>query len=300
MLRRFNSFFADRSTMTVCGLAVLLMLLVAAVDHMTGYELSFSVFYLIPTSIAAWYGSRRMGYGISLLGAAAWMIVETTSGQPYSQSWILFWNSAVRLGFFSVVAYLLAELKAQLHRQQELARTDNLTGLLNRAGFFERATAAVNAASRYGYAIAIAYIDLDGFKSINDRMGHSQGDNALKAVGGLLGDASRKSDVIARFGGDEFVVLLPDTDLAGASAYFEKLQTELQCKIHEQGWTGLGSSIGAVVFEKAPRDISDALRRADDLMYRVKQSGKAGTIVEGASAVTAGARHSVSIDVRAV
>ena len=300
MLRRFNSFFDDRSTVAICGLAVLLMLLVAVVDHMTGYELSFSVFYLIPTSFAAWYGSRRMGYGISLFGAAAWMIVEVTSGQPYSQSWILFWNSAVRLGFFSVVTYLLAELKAQLHRQRELATTDSLTGLLNRAGFFERASLAVNAASRYGYAIAIAYIDLDGFKSINDKLGHSQGDRALRAVGALLGDTSRKSDVIARFGGDEFVVLLPDTDLAGASAYFEKLQTELQRKIGEQEWTGLGSSIGAVVFENAPRDISDALRRADDLMYRVKQSGKSGMIVEATSPVTGGVPQSTSIDVRTV
>jgi diguanylate cyclase (GGDEF)-like protein len=284
----------------VCGLAVLLMLLVAAVDHLTGYEISFSIFYLIPTSIAAWYGSRRMGYGISLFGSMTWMIVETTSGQPYTQGWILFWNSAVRLAFFSVVAYLLAELKSQLQRQRDLARTDNLTGLLNRAGFFERATGAVNAASRYGYAIAVAYIDLNGFKSINDNMGHSQGDRALTTVGGLLGEASRKSDVIARFGGDEFVVLLPDTDLPGAKAYFEKLQTELQRKIREHGWTGLGSSIGAVVFETAPRDIDDALRRADDLMYRVKQTGKSGTIVEAAAPVAAGARHRVSSNVPAV
>jgi diguanylate cyclase (GGDEF)-like protein len=271
----------------LCGLAALLMLLVAALDYLTGYELSFSVFYLIPTSIAAWYGSRRMGYGISLFGALTWMLAEMTSGQPYSHNWILFWNTGVRLIFFSLVAYLLAELKSQLLYQRELARTDNLTGLLNRAGFFERASIAVNAASRYGYSIAIAYIDLNGFKSINDNMGHSQGDRALKAVGDLLGETSRKSDVIARFGGDEFVVLLPDTDLPGANAYFEKLQMELQRTFHDQAWTGLGSSIGAVVFEKAPRDISDALRRADDLMYRAKQSGESGTIVEGASSVTA-------------
>lgn len=286
MLRSLNSFFSCRSAVMVCGLASLLLLMVAAIDHLTGFELSFSVFYLIPTSIAAWYGSRRMGYAISLLAAATWMTVETTSGQPYSQSWILLWNTAVRLAFFSLVAYLLAELKAQLKRQRELAITDNLTGLLNRAGFFEHATVVVNTASRYGHAIAVAFIDLNGFKSINDNMGHSQGDRALKTIGGLLGRAGRKSDVIARFGGDEFVVLLPDTNLTGAEAYFTKLQLELQREIHEHGWTGLGSSIGAVVFETAPGDIDDALRRADDLMYRVKQSGKTGTIVEEATSPT--------------
>jgi len=286
MFRWINTFFAVRSATMVCGLAVLLMLLVAATDHLTGFELSFSVFYLIPTSIAVWYGSRRMGYGMSLFGAATWMTVEVTSGQPYSQPWILLWNSAVRLAFFSLVAYLLAELKAQLQRQRDLATTDNLTGLLNRAGFFEHATLVVNTAARYDHGIAVAFIDLNGFKSINDNMGHSQGDRALKTIGGLLDQASRKSDVIARFGGDEFVVLLPDTDLTGAKAYFAKLQLELQREIHEHGWTGLGSSIGAVVFKTAPTDIDDALRRADELMYRVKQSGETGTIVEEATSPT--------------
>jgi diguanylate cyclase (GGDEF)-like protein len=269
----------------VGALAASLMVLLAAVDYTTGNELSFSIFYLIPISIAVWYGNRVMGFGMSLLSALTWMIVETMD-PPRSQTWILLWNSGVRLLFFAVVAYLLAELKAQMQRHQDLARKDSLTGLLNRAGFFERAEASVNAASRYGYTIAIAYIDLDGFKSINDTMGHSQGDEALKAVGNLLEGASRSSDVVARVGGDEFVVMLPDTNVPGARAYFEKLHLALQSDMDERGWIGLGTSIGAVVFEKAPEDISDALRRADDLMYRVKQSGKSGLLVEQAASLT--------------
>jgi diguanylate cyclase (GGDEF)-like protein len=284
MLRSVNSFFADQTAVVVGALAVSLMVLLAAVDYTTGNELSFSIFYLIPISIAAWYGNRAMGFGMSLLSALTWMIVET-SDQPHSQTWILLWNTGVRLLFFAVVAYLLAELRAQLQRHQDLARKDSLTGLLNRSGFFERAEVSINAASRYGYTIAIAYIDLDGFKSINDTMGHSQGDEALKAVGNLLEGASRSSDVVARVGGDEFVVMLPDTNVRGARAYFEKLHVALQSDMDEHGWTGLGTSIGAVVFEKAPEDISDALRRADDLMYRVKQSGKSGLLVEEAAVI---------------
>jgi diguanylate cyclase (GGDEF)-like protein len=287
MLRKVNAFFDSRSAAMVYVLAVLLLLLVAVLDLLTGFEVSFSVFYLIPTSIAAWYGGRRMGYPISLLGAATWMIVEKASGQPYSHDWILLWNGAVRLAFFGVVAYLLAELRALLQRHRDQATTDNLTGLLNRTGFFERAAFAVDTAVRYDHGIAVAFIDLNGFKSINDTLGHAQGDRALMTVGRLLGNTSRRSDVVARFGGDEFVVLLPDTDLAGARAYFAKLQMELQREILENGWAGLGSSIGAVIFEDAPRDIDDALRHADELMYRVKQSGKTGTIVEEASVIAA-------------
>ena len=273
------------------------MLLLAGLDHLTGDELSFSVFYLMPISIAAWYGSRRMGYIVSALAAGIWLILEKAAAPPIEQDWILFWNSAVRLVFFFVVAYLLSELHSQLQRQKRLARTDDLTGLLNRAGFFERAKVAANAASRYGHAIAIAYIDLDGFKKINDTFGHLQGDTALKTVGDLLDGSSRESDVVARLGGDEFVVLLPNTNLSGANTYFEKLHFELQREMRQKGWNGLGLSIGAIVFEKAPEDIFEALRLADTLMYRAKHSGKCSVIVERATVVPAAVLRGAPVDV---
>ena len=283
VLRSVNSFLADQTAPVVGCLAFALMLLLAGIDHLTGYELSFSVFYLMPISIAAWYGNRGMGYIVSGLSAGTWMLLEKTAGQPYSHDWILFWNSAVRLGFFFTVAYLLAELNSLLLGQQRLARMDNLTGLLNRTGFLERAQLAANSASRYGHTIAIAYIDLDGFKKINDTLGHQQGDAALKAVAELLGGSSRDTDVVARMGGDEFVVMLPNTSLAGARAYFEKMQVELQQEMRQRGWKALGLSIGAVVFEKAPEDVFEALRLADMLMYRAKRSVKSTVIVECAA-----------------
>lgn len=294
MLRRIDAFLTRQTVPTVGCLALALIVMLAAVDLLSGYEISVSGFYQVPIALAAWYGNRRMAYMVSGFSAASWMAVEGAAGYPYSEEWILFWNTAVRLLAFTVVAYLIAELKSQLRRQQRLARTDNLTGLLNRAGFFERAEVATNAASRYGYAVAIAYIDLDGFKSVNDTHGHVQGDEALKTVGNLLGGSSRGSDVVARFGGDEFVVLLPDTSVPGAHAYFNKLHRELQHEIHEKGWSTLGLSIGAVVFGEAPDDISDALRLADRLMYRAKHSGKSRVIVEDAAMFAADQHRSVA------
>lgn len=282
MLQRVDFLLAGQPVLVVGCLAFALILLLAGIDRLTGHELSISAFYLIPISVASWYGNRNLGYLVSVLSVATWMAAEGADAFPYSQDWILFWNCAVRLVAFVIVAYLLAELKAQLQRQRLLARTDNLTGLLNRTGFFERAKLATNAASRYGYAVAVAYIDLNGFKSINDTHGHLQGDEALRMIGGLLKGSSRDSDVVARLGGDEFVVLLPDTSLGGARAYFDKLHAELEQQIHARGWASLGLSIGAVVFEKAPADISDALRLADRLMYRAKKGGKTGVIVEDA------------------
>lgn len=297
MLRTCNSFLASQSAPVVGCLAFALMLLLAGLDHLTGDELSFSVFYLMPISMAAWYGNREMGFIVSGLAAGIWLALEWAATPVFRQDWVVFWNSAVRLVFFFVVAYLLSELKSQLQRQQQLARTDSLTGLLNREGFFDRAKAAINAASRYGHAMAIAYIDLDGFKKINDTLGHLQGDAALKTVSALLGASSRESDVVARLGGDEFVVLLPNTSLRGANAYFEKLHVELQREMRQQGWPGLGLSIGAIVFEKAPENIFEALRLADTLMYRAKRSGKSRVMVERSSIAPAAVLRGEPVDV---
>ncbi|HEX5765006.1 MAG TPA: GGDEF domain-containing protein [Woeseiaceae bacterium] len=296
ILRRLNEFFAGQSAYMIGGVSFALILLLAGIDHMTGYELSVSVFYLIPVGVATWYGNRQLGYIVSGLSAGTWLVVEQATAQPYSHDWILFWNSAVRLLAFAVVAFLLAELRTLLQRQQELARTDSLTGLLNRTGFLERASIATTSAARYGYSVAVAYIDLDDFKNINDSLGHEQGDAVLTAVGKLLAKSSRDSDVVARIGGDEFVVMLPNTSLAGARAYFEKMRFELQMKIRQQGWKTLGLSVGAVVFDKAPEDIFEALRLADKLMYRAKRASNAGVIVERAARMPAAVLRRAAID----
>lgn len=296
ILRRLNELFAGQSAYMIGGVSFALILLLAGIDHMTGYELSVSVFYLIPVGVATWYGNRQLGYIVSGLSAGTWLVVEQATAQPYSHDWILFWNSAVRLLAFAVVAFLLAELRTLLQRQQELARTDSLTGLLNRTGFLERASIATTSAARYGYSVAVAYIDLDDFKNINDSLGHEQGDAVLTAVGKLLAKSSRDSDVVARIGGDEFVVMLPNTSLAGARAYFEKMRFELQMEIRQQGWKTLGLSVGAVVFDRAPEDIFEALRLADKLMYRAKRASNAGVIVERAARMPAAVLRRAAID----
>lgn len=284
MLRWFDNIVTGKPAWMIGCLVFPLILLLGSVDLLTGYELSTSVFYLIPISTAAWYGNRNLGYIASVVSAVCWMVVEETATQPYTQPWILYWNTATRLVFFIVVAYLITELRTQLIHQQQLARTDDLTGLLNRAGFLDRATAVINAAARYGNTIAVAYIDLDGFKHVNDTLGHSQGDEVLKSVGNLLGRSSRESDIVARLGGDEFAVLLPNTNLSGARFYFDNLHSALQGEMRQRGWPVRGISIGAAVFDHGTPDLPDALRLADSLMYRAKGNGQPSVIVEAAAA----------------
>lgn len=265
---------------------LLQILVFGIVDWVTGYELAFSVFYLVPVSVAAWYAAGVATYAIALIATATWLGVEYTFDHTYSAQWILYWNSTVRLMFFAVVAFLIRQLRAHVEAQQRLARTDELTGLLNRAGFMELAEVLDSTAARYDLSLVIGFIDLDGFKQVNDTLGHSQGDEVLKAIGATLRQSTRESDVFARIGGDEFAVLLPNTDLDGARAYFDKLHHQLLEGIRRQCGADIGVSIGAAVFEKGPPPLREALKLADALMYRAKKSGRMSVLVETPPEVT--------------
>jgi diguanylate cyclase (GGDEF)-like protein len=286
LIHPIDRFFGRMPSWQLVLWCTLMVGFVGAIDGITGNELSFVVFYLLPVSVAAWYGGLRVTWGIAVSATFTWLAMEYLADRQYSHQWILFWNSAVRMTSFGVVATLLRQLHAHVDSQSRLARTDPLTGLLNRAGFLERSEALVNSASRYGLSLVIAFIDLDGFKNVNDSLGHTRGDELLRAVGGALGGSIRESDIAGRLGGDEFAVLLPNTDLAGADAYFAKLHRQMLEAMRRCGGPEVGVSIGAMVFEQGPPHLNEALRMADELMYRAKKGGRTSVIVETPPAAT--------------
>lgn len=280
MIYVIDRFFSRMTGRQLVLWSLVQVLFIGLLDWITGSELSFTVFYLVPVSVAAWYSGTVVTYGIVLAAAGTWLGVEYVADRSYSAQWILYWNSAVRLVFFSVVALLIHQLRSHVELQQRLARTDHLTGLLNRAGFMELAELLTRSATRYDLSLVIGFIDLDGFKKVNDTLGHHHGDEVLKTVGATLRHLNRESDITARLGGDEFAVLLPNTDLDGARAYFGKLHRELLDGIRRHGDSSMGVSIGAVAFERGPPTLDQALRLADDLMYRAKKSGRTSVVVE--------------------
>lgn len=285
MIRKIDRFFSRMPAWQLVLWCLVQILFFGIIDWLTGSELSFAVFYLVPVSVAAWYGGAVTTYGLALAATGMWLLVEYATDRAYSAQWILYWNSAVRLVFFCVVAFLVRQLHSHVELQQRLARTDHLTGLLNRAGFMELAEALASSAARYDLSLVIGFIDLDGFKKVNDTFGHHHGDEVLKTVGETLRVLNRESDITARLGGDEFAVLLPNTDLDGARVYFGKLHGELLEGIGRHGGSQIGVSIGAVAFERGPPALDEALKLADDLMYRAKKSGRTSVLVEPPSEV---------------
>jgi diguanylate cyclase (GGDEF)-like protein len=257
----------------LAAISLLLIASIAAIDHATGYELSFSIFYLIPVGISAWYGGKTLGLPICVLSAAAWLAVDYLALQQYSHAAIPFWNAGVRFGFFTIVAYLLNRLRTNHDYQSSLAQQDGLTGLLNARAFRQRCVSLTQLASRHGHPIVVAYLDLDDFKRVNDTLGHSRGDEVLKAVASTLVNRLRGSDVVGRLGGDEFAVILPETDIDNARGLIAELREKLVALAERHRWP-IGFSIGVAVFEAPPANPDDAIHFADELMYRVKAEGK--------------------------
>ncbi|MBI3995518.1 MAG: EAL domain-containing protein [Nitrospirae bacterium] len=168
----------------------------------------------------------------------------------------------------------ITERKAQAAALEYQALHDLLTDLPNRTLVLDRLKQAVHAASRENKPLALLIMDLDRFKDVNDALGHHHGDLLLKQVGPRVLTALRESDTIARLGGDEFAVLLPATDIDGATVAARKIHEALDRPFVIEGFfLEVGASIGIAVFPEHGEDTDMLMRRADVAMYTAKQSG---------------------------
>jgi diguanylate cyclase (GGDEF)-like protein len=168
----------------------------------------------------------------------------------------------------------LADMTEQEIAATRMASTDELTGLANRRGFRALAEQAVRLCRSAQRPAALLYLDLNGFKQINDTYGHGEGDRALIAFATILRLAVREGDVIGRLGGDEFAVLLPDADEAGAANVIERIRNQIESFNHAaQKPYRLRSSVGTALsrFDMA-FSVDDLLTRADAAMYQQKRA----------------------------
>ncbi|MFO8151323.1 MAG: sensor domain-containing diguanylate cyclase [Trueperaceae bacterium] len=180
---------------------------------------------------------------------------------------------------------LEAELQAEHARFERLATHDALTELPNRRLFLDRLGQALAAAGRKGRRVALLFIDLDGFKQVNDRHGHEVGDTLLRQVAARMAASLRAEDTIARLGGDEFGALLIDVQQEEEDAVVvaRKLLAAVAAAPAAVGIaTEVGASIGVAFFPDDGKDADALLRAADDAMYRVKSAGKLGVRKAGA------------------
>lgn len=164
---------------------------------------------------------------------------------------------------------------------QHLARTDSLTSVLNRGGLMDRLTIEVDRAVRYQHKLSLLMVDLDHFKHVNDQYGHLYGDTVLIEVATILSDACRSTDVLGRYGGEEFLLLLPETDLEDAKRLAERIRLDIEqyhfCK--KDGFKiSLTCSIGVTEFE-LDQNQESLLQSVDRMLYSAKDSGRNRVVV---------------------
>jgi len=257
----------------IFAIALLGVAAVGIPDHLVGFEISLSVFYLVPVGFSSWYGGKVAGTLIAVVSSLSALSESLIRGLAGMRPGVLAWNGFLHFGFMIVVVLLLDRLHQRVEIEHQLARSDAVTGIFNRLAFFEQLKYLLDLAARERNPIALAYIDLDNFKRVNDEHGHDEGDRILRRVAHTLRQSTRRTDVVARLGGDEFVVLMPGVDDSAASGLVNKIHDTLSQALGG-GASKTTCSIGCVVFQQPPGGADFALKSADALMYKVKSEGK--------------------------
>ncbi|CDH45776.1 diguanylate cyclase [Candidatus Contendibacter odensensis] len=271
----FLQTMCNRQYWVLVIIAFLSVMGIGVVDCITGSQITFALFYLFPVVIAAWFSNKNTAIAISLFSAVTWLAVDYFLNRIYPNLLVYSWNYLSRFILLIIIALLLRALKTLLLEKHDLSREDPVTKSLNFRAFHEIAEVEVSRAIRYGYALSLAYIDVDNFKAINDTRGHDAGNKLLCAVVDAIRENLRDSDIVARVGGDEFILLLPVTDQASAQIVIAKIQNHLMSVMDKNDWPVTFSFGVLTCIENIPA-IDRIIAMADHLMYSVKKGSKNG------------------------
>lgn len=181
------------------------------------------------------------------------------------------------LTYYAAIERDLTEHKKLQAQLESMATIDSLTGLANRQAFLQRAKNEFNRARRYSRPLTVVMIDIDHFKSINDRFGHATGDEVLRQAATICQSSLRGSDFMGRVGGEEFVLLLPDTPHTNAYHVAERMRTHLYetpIALENNITLNISASFGVASMNEADSDFDAVLERADEAMYHAKHGGR--------------------------
>ncbi|MFH2138709.1 MAG: GGDEF domain-containing protein [Candidatus Omnitrophota bacterium] len=254
-------------------LGYIMVLLLGVLDYYTGYRLGFSIFYVLPITMLIWFCHRDPGIVLAVFSAIVWYTADVAARGNVQSYFILIWNTVIRLSFFLIIAFFLSALKETMEREKAYSRIDYLTGLANFRFFSELAEGEISRSKRYNRGVSVAYIDLDNFKTVNDKFGHKRGNELLRIVADNIKRSIRIIDIPSRLGGDEFVILMPETNHEQCEIVLKRMRQNLLEAMKEQK-VPVTFSIGAVSYTAVPDTVEQMISAADDMMYKAKKSGK--------------------------
>lgn len=257
-----------RSRAILANVAIIVALIL--VDSLSPPQFTWAPLYFLAVCLAAWMLGRPGGYSAAVACAVVEFFLQLPEGETTSA---LVFNLVTRLVSNMLIAAVISAMRRTYDREWALARTDGLTGALNRRAFHEAISSMLTRARRKHDVIVISYIDLDGFKQVNDTYGHAAGDVVLGAFADAARAEAGKHGALARVGGDEFVIIqicqVADDPFTEAEARHDRLTGALGALPY-----GVTCSMGVVIAQSGQTDEAKLVAFADTLLYEVKRAGK--------------------------
>lgn len=244
---------------------------IALFQRYLNYQVDLHLLYFFPLLLVCWIRSLSYSIPLLILILIVWSYPEFYQLQNEATYFVI--NTILKLLSLSFLIVILELLKDQMKNLLKETRHDTLTGLYNIRFFMELAEEERQRLKRLREPYSLAYIDVDNFKGVNDKLGHLEGNRLLKGIASTLISHTRSIDRVARFGGDEFVILFSNTNQEQAEKAGILLYKQLQVYINENQWP-IGFSIGIIVVERLPNNTNEVIHAADNLMYQVKKAGK--------------------------
>lgn len=251
--------------------------LVAVLDYLSGDGLASSIFYLIPVALVGWRFNIRVAGPFALVATLLWVVVAMLLGVQYASIWFSVWDGVSRFIIYFAFAALLGHVRHSLTLARQMALTDHLTGVSNSRFFRELAARELEHCHRHGRPFTLAYIDIDDFKEVNDKLGHSGGDDVIRTVANALVTNIRKVDHVARQGGDEFILFLHEIEPDYAELALRQIHERTYQALEKRG-IDVSLSVGGITWIIPPRTLDEAINAADQVMYTVKWQIK-GTVL---------------------
>lgn len=262
----------------VTGAAAVAAAEAATDDYLFGFA------FLFPVAAAAAGGNRWVRYLVVVFAALTWTAADTATREWGTSA--AAWNAFGRLATLVTVAAVVTGLRSETEDAERMAMTDPLTGVANSRGL-RAALRREGARQRRGAGpLTVVLVDVDGLKDVNGAVGHSGGDRVLAAVAAGVSAHIRDVDVVARHGGDEFVVVLPDTPAAGARQWATSMRRDVLTATSAAGHA-VTVTVGAVTWPSDAPGADTMLSAADRLLSRAKASGRNSIV----TAVVGGARR---------
>jgi len=235
-------------------------------------ELRLDILFVIPVLLAAWHDGMHWGIAFALATSLLRFRIGIDQLPPTTLVDYRVLNELAYLAVVGVAITGLSQLRHTHSQLEQLAIQDPLTNVLNARAFSHELAQELSRNRRYGRPLALIYLDLDDFKSINDAHGHATGDAVLRLVADAMRSAVRQADIVGRLGGDEFAVLMPETDGDVAHAAATRLVTGIRTVF--RGTPSVTASIGVLAVSGTEAGTDELLRKADQAMYAAKRAGK--------------------------